>query len=81
MKKILIKILAFRMNHIRSPRIKKWQKIQYLLSVLKKATITVSNIDRFELFISSKPLSSEKLFHKELESTEESTLQSHTVSG
>ena len=48
---------------------------------VKKATITVNNIDRFQLFISTKPSSSAKVFHKELESTEESTLQSHTVSG
>jgi len=69
------------MNQIRSARKKKLaENITFTFSV-KKATITVNNIDRFQLFISSKPLSSEKVFHKELESTEESTLQSHTVSG
>jgi len=69
------------MNHIRSARKKKLaENITFTFSV-KKATITVNNIDRFQLFISSKPSSSAQLFHKELESTEESTLQSHTVSG
>jgi len=66
-KKILIKIVAFGMNHTRSARKKKTgRNITFTFSV-KKATIAVNNIDRFQLFISSKPLQSVKLFHKELE--------------
>jgi len=34
---------------------------------VKKTTITVNNIYRFQLFISSKPLPSGKLFQKEPE--------------
>jgi len=69
------------MNQTRSARKKELaENITFTLS-FKKATITVNNIDRFQLFISSKPLPSGILFHKELESTEESTLQAHTVSG
>jgi len=47
----------------------------------EKVKTTVGNINCFQMFIWNKPLLSDRLFHKELEPTEEHTLQSHRVLG